>query len=212
MEYKQEELFTKALVIATEAHKEQRDKSGNLYTLHPIAVSNRVEDIKDKTLALLHDYIEDTDAKIEDLFKEGFDKKFVSDLYALTKEKDVAYSHYVLKLSLSESCKKVKMADLEENMNLDRLSKVKNADINRVMKYVKHYNCLKYDVYTDEAFKGVDFDLYKKGEKGVYRATYDNQNKQFLLEHSNGANKKTREYLKYEELARAINNEVYYFI
>lgn len=50
-----------ALRIATQAHKGQKDKGGNDYILHPIAVAEKVKHPYCKIVALLHDVIEDTE-------------------------------------------------------------------------------------------------------------------------------------------------------
>ena len=46
-------LLKKALDIATNAHKEQTDKAGKPYILHPIRVSERCNTVEEKIVALL---------------------------------------------------------------------------------------------------------------------------------------------------------------
>jgi len=64
----------KAYNLANEKHEGQFRKSGEPYILHPLNVAYILTDIKADTdtlcSALLHDTIEDTDIKLEDLEKE----------------------------------------------------------------------------------------------------------------------------------------------
>ena len=65
-------LLKKALDIATNAHKEQIDKAGKPYILHPIRVSERCNTVEEKIVALLHDVIEDTEITPTTLLFERF--------------------------------------------------------------------------------------------------------------------------------------------
>jgi (p)ppGpp synthase/HD superfamily hydrolase len=60
-ELSENEAFEVALEIAARAHKGQVDKNGIAYITHPLAVAARLESLELKTIALLHDTIEDTD-------------------------------------------------------------------------------------------------------------------------------------------------------
>lgn len=176
-----EELLTKAILIATKAHEGQTDKAKRPYILHPLSVAGRVHDLEEKMLAILHDYIEDTDGTFDILLSEGFDKIFVSKLKALTRLKTDTYAGYILKLSLSDQCKNVKLADLEENMNLYRLLKVGNSDIKRKMKYTKFHSCLTFNQYTDDEFDGIVFDLYSSEGGVVYTCKYRTFDQKFYI-------------------------------
>lgn len=65
-------LIRKAFVIAVDAHKEQRRKSGEAYIFHPIAVAKIVAseigmDATSIAAALLHDVVEDTSFTLNDI-------------------------------------------------------------------------------------------------------------------------------------------------
>ena len=51
----------KALKLCFAAHKEQKDKSGLPYVLHPFHLAEQMEDEESTVVALLHDVAEDTD-------------------------------------------------------------------------------------------------------------------------------------------------------
>ena len=65
-------LIRTAFDIAVEAHKEQRRKSGEAYIFHPISVAKIVAeeiglDATSIAAALLHDVVEDSETKLEDI-------------------------------------------------------------------------------------------------------------------------------------------------
>ena len=62
----------RAIAIATKAHAGQIDKAGEPYILHALRVMLAVETPEERTAAVLHDVVEDTDWTIEGLREEGF--------------------------------------------------------------------------------------------------------------------------------------------
>ena len=54
------ELVNKALNIAYEAHKNQKDKAGVLYIYHPYHLAEQMEDETQICVALLHNVVEDS--------------------------------------------------------------------------------------------------------------------------------------------------------
>lgn len=134
-----------ALELAYEKHKNQVDKAGKPYFLHPVYVShNECVRGKGKVVAILHDIIEDTDVTKEMLFDMGFDKDIVDAIVLLTRRDDVDYFDYVRKIRDSNNSYAywVKVADLENNMDLSRLDNVTNKDVSRVEKYQKALDIL----------------------------------------------------------------------
>lgn len=72
-----------ALQLATKAHKGQYDKAGKDYIEHPKVVAAMLENQEEKTVAYLHDVIEDTYVTLEDLKKMGFSDKVISAIDAI---------------------------------------------------------------------------------------------------------------------------------
>src|SRR5437868_3505291 len=73
------ELVRRAFEMAADAHKTMRRKSGEPYILHPLAVAMIcVEEIglgvRSTICAFLHDTVEDTDLRIEDVQREFGDE------------------------------------------------------------------------------------------------------------------------------------------
>jgi (p)ppGpp synthase/HD superfamily hydrolase len=65
-----------AIHIATEAHRDQLDKAGEPYILHPMRVMEDMISDDEKIVAVLHDVVEKNPAwTLNRLTEEGFSKK-----------------------------------------------------------------------------------------------------------------------------------------
>ena len=122
--YKDIDMLNKAIIIATKAHNNQTDKAGCPYILHPLRVMLKLSNDTDRQVAILHDIIEDTSISIEDLRKEGFENNILIALYSITKKKNEKYFDYINRVKQNYIAKKVKIADLEDNMNLSRIRNI----------------------------------------------------------------------------------------
>lgn len=136
------EQFQIALELAVEKHKNQTDKAGNPYILHPLHVMENVNSKEGKIIAILHDIIEDTDVTEDYLLKIGLSKRIVDAVVALTRSEDMDYQEYIKNLSSNPLAKEVKLADLEHNMDLKRLPTLEEKDLERNRKYQIAYHYL----------------------------------------------------------------------
>lgn len=136
------EQFQIALELAVEKHKNQTDKAGNPYILHPLHVMENVNSKEGKIVAILHDIIEDTDITEDYLLKIGLSKRIVDAVVALTRSKDIDYQEYIKNLGSNPLAKEVKLADLEHNMDLKRLPTLEEKDLERNRKYQIAYHYL----------------------------------------------------------------------
>lgn len=136
------EQFQIALELAVEKHKNQTDKAGNPYILHPLHVMENVNSKEGKIVAILHDIIEDTDVTEDYLLKIGLSKRIVDAVVALTRSKDMDYQEYIKNLISNPLAKEVKLADLEHNMDLKRLPTLEEKDLERNRKYQIAYHYL----------------------------------------------------------------------
>jgi Guanosine polyphosphate pyrophosphohydrolases/synthetases len=125
------ELTKKAMKIAFAAHEGQKDKSGLPYINHPLHVAEQMNDEDTCVVALLHDVAEDSDITIEELEKEGFTEAQIEAVRLITHNKNVPYLDYVKNLSTNRIAKTVKLADIEHNSDLTRLSNADEDDISR---------------------------------------------------------------------------------
>ena len=136
------EQFQIALELAVEKHKNQTDKAGNPYILHPLHVMENVNSKEGKIIAILHDIIEDTDVTEDYLLKIRLSKRIVDAVVALTRSEDIDYQEYIKNLGSNPLAKEVKLADLEHNMDLKRLPTLEEKDLERNRKYQIAYHYL----------------------------------------------------------------------
>ena len=118
------------------AHAGQVDKGGNPYYLHPLAVSEKLRSEDDKIVGLLHDVLEDTEVK-ESTIRDLFGDTVADAVVSLTHREGEAYEDYVERASRNEIARRVKRADVENNMDLSRISIPGEKDIMRLDKYKK---------------------------------------------------------------------------
>lgn len=125
-----------ALRIALEAHTGQTDRYGTAYILHPLRVMMRVRDETEKIVAILHDVIEDSSWTGEMLLREGFEPLIVSSVQALSKQPGEDYMDYIQRTTLNPITIQVKLADLADNMDLNRCPRVTKDDLQRFTRYL----------------------------------------------------------------------------
>ena len=133
----------KALQIAVESHAGQTDKSGQPYILHPLRLMMRMATETEKIVALLHDVVEDTPVTFDELEKMGFGPEVLEPLRLLTHDKTVDYFEYLAAIRTNPIARKVKLADLEDNLNILRLpTQMSDKDWQRLQKYRRAWEFL----------------------------------------------------------------------
>ncbi len=134
-------IYTKMTRLAAEtayrAHKDQTDKAGFPYILHPVHVAEQMKTEETTIASLLHDVIEDSYYTAEDISAMGFSDDIIDALKLLTHDKNTDYFEYVLKIKDNPIARSVKLEDLKHNSDLSRLEKVTEKDILRAEKYKK---------------------------------------------------------------------------
>lgn len=136
------ELTNKALNLMFEKHKDQVDKAGIPYVFHPFHLAEQMPDETSTLVALMHDLVEDTDVTFEDLSSMGFPEEVVEAIKLLTHDKSIDYLDYVEKISKNSLARKVKIADLEHNMDPSRLSEEQKNSPKRKAKYEMYVKSL----------------------------------------------------------------------
>ena len=114
-------LTNKAVDIAYDAHHGQRDKAGRPYFLHVVHVAEQMNDEFSTCAALLHDTLEDTDLTVEFLERE-FPREVVEAVKLLTHREGTDYFSYVRQVKRNPIARKVKLADLQHNLDGSRFS------------------------------------------------------------------------------------------
>ena len=134
----------KAIQIAVEAHAGTKDKGGKAYILHPISVMMRVETEEEKIVAILHDVVEDTDWTFDALRKEGFSETVIEALETVTKySEEENYDDFIQRSLKNDIGRKVKIADLRENLDVTRIGELYPKDIERINKYKRALQTLR---------------------------------------------------------------------
>lgn len=170
-----------AIILASKKHVGQKDKLGEPYILHPIRVMSKLSDPTARIVAILHDTIEDTDLTIEDVREAGASEDIIEALMLLTKEKGKDYTKYLSDVEKNPLAKMVKLADIADNSDPDRLNKLP-SDIRK--KLQEKYSKAKEMLGTGQPIeRGISIALYHgKGDGcNIYLDAYIEKNTSNLM-------------------------------
>lgn len=131
-----------ALMLAADKHRGQTDKGGMPYILHPLRVMHRLgieATAEERIVAVLHDVVEDSDVTLDELRRRGFAEEVVRAVDSLTKrpEEENDYFAAVARAGADPIGRRVKIADLSDNLDLKRVTHPSDADRRRMEKYRK---------------------------------------------------------------------------
>lgn len=152
----------KAISIATQAHEGQLDKGGNPYILHPLRVMMALRTTEEMIVGVLHDVVEDCEGKgfgWELLEGEGFSEEVLEGLRSVTKtpEEDAlikslsgkdrvnAYLQFVVRAKRNPIDRRVKRADIHDNLNVTRVGALDEKDLQRLNQYKQALDLLNID-------------------------------------------------------------------
>ena len=128
----------RAIAIALDAHAGQVDKAGAPYVLHPLRMMARMKSEPEMMAAVLHDVVEDGDGwSLDRLAAEGIPPYVVDAVGSLTKrpEEEGDYMAFIRRAGHNAIARAVKLADLEDNMDLGRIANPTERDMKRIDKY-----------------------------------------------------------------------------
>lgn len=132
------QLLTLARGIAFGAHAGQVDKAGEQYVGHCQRVAARLTDPLDQVVAWLHDVIEDTPVGIRTLHDAGIPGDLVAAVVVLTHSPGEPRSSYYARVRGSHRARRVKLADIADNSDPDRLAQLDDATRGRLtVKYAQ---------------------------------------------------------------------------
>ena len=133
-----------AIALSIAAHRGQVDKGGQPYILHPLRVMLRLESDPDRIVGVLHDVVEDNkEYPISRLESLGYSKEILEALDCVTRRPEENYDDFVGRIKLNRMATRVKLADLEDNMDIRRLANMSTVDHGRLEKYRKAWGELK---------------------------------------------------------------------
>jgi (p)ppGpp synthase/HD superfamily hydrolase len=124
-----------AIALAVEAHRGQRDKAGQTYILHPLRVMMRLETETARMVAVLHDVVEDSPFSLTRLRELGYPEAVLDALDGLTKREGETYEAFIERIRPNPLARQVKLADLEDNMDVRRLPTLTPKDAERLARY-----------------------------------------------------------------------------
>lgn len=141
-----------ARVVAVLAHRGQVDKVGEDYFEHPQRVVSRLsrgfregdaENDLVTAVAWLHDVLEDTEFTSADLRRCGIRSDVIKSVETLTKVPNEPNEDYYRRVRNDYFARKVKIADMQDNLDPERLAQLDDATIARlVKKYAKGLEAL----------------------------------------------------------------------
>ncbi len=128
----------RAIEIAVEAHAGQTDRAGQPYILHPMRVMFHVCSEAEQTVAILHDVVEDNPAwPLARLAEEGFADDILQAVDDISRREGESYEDFVRRAAQRPLARAVKLADLRDNMNIERLPSFGEEDAERLARYHK---------------------------------------------------------------------------
>ncbi|HEX8557757.1 MAG TPA: HD domain-containing protein [Pyrinomonadaceae bacterium] len=131
-----------AVSIAARAHRGQKDKAGAPYLLHPLRMMMRMDTEAAMMAAVLHDVVEDTEWTIERLREAGFSEEVLEAVDCLTHREGESYQEFVERVRTNRIARQVKIADLEDNMNVRRINQLGPKELERLEKYHRAWRVL----------------------------------------------------------------------
>ena len=132
-----EELLSRAITIALKAHEGQVDKAGRPYASHIMRVTEMCITPDEKITGALHDIVEDTHWTFQMLSDEGFPKHIVDAVECLTRREGEDYFEYISRIKENDLASRVKIHDLNDNMDPRRCEELSDLNIERLSRYQK---------------------------------------------------------------------------
>jgi len=135
-------ILEEAIALAAEAHAGQTDKAGAPYVLHLLRVMQAQSSTEARMAGVLHDLVEDTSYTFGDLEEMGYPSEVIEALRHMTKRDGESYQEFAERAGEHPIARKVKIADLEDNMDVTRLDRVTEEDARRLAKYRRAHRML----------------------------------------------------------------------
>ena len=122
------------------------DKAGQPYILHPLRLMMRVETETEKIVAVLHEVVEDSQPPqrwgFDELRREGFSEPVLAALECVTRREGETYEEFIRRSLTHPVARRVKLADLEDNMDVRRLATLIDRDAERLRRYLAAWRVL----------------------------------------------------------------------
>ena len=132
----------KAYAVVANGFMNKRDKGGNPYFEHCIAVMDGLPNNLPEYVyiaALAHDFIEDIPNGERILRDNGCDENTIDLIKLVSKTQGETYSEYKEKVFSNKFAMMIKRSDLIHNSNICRLKGITHKDIIRTIQYHEFY-------------------------------------------------------------------------
>jgi len=116
--------FDFAVRLAADAHLGQVDKAKECYLLHPLRVALRGTTEAERIVGVLHDAIEDG-PRPEQLRREirhNFGEEILEAIEAVSRREGETYEAFIERIALNPLAARVKLHDLADNLDPDRIA------------------------------------------------------------------------------------------
>lgn len=132
-----------AIALAVEAHRSQVDRARQPYILHPLRVMLRLETEIERIVGVLHDVVEDSRYTLDDLRSMGYGGEIVQAIDCLTRRENEFYDEFIERAASNPFARRVKLADLEDNMDIRRYDTLNEDILERLSRYHRAWQRLK---------------------------------------------------------------------
>ena len=131
-----------AALISYIAHRKQVDKADKPYFDHPRRVAEMAQTIEIAIVAFLHDVVEDSFITIDYIY-DLFGEEIANAVEAITHRKNEPNEDYYQRIATNELAFCVKILDIADNTDSNRLGEIENDEFHRLMqKYSTGINML----------------------------------------------------------------------
>ena len=121
-----------------ERHAGQTDRYGRPYILHPLRLMHAVDTDEERMAAVLHDVLEDCPGvTLADLARLGAPAAVLRAVALLTRAEGVSWDDYIARLAPHPMARRIKLADLADNMDLRRSDGLREKDLDRYNRYLR---------------------------------------------------------------------------
>ena len=127
----------RAIQIAVQAHMGQKDKGGEPYILHPLRIMFKMHTDLERIVAVLHDVVEDSEWTLDHLRDEGFPNQVLAAVGCLTRRGNEPYENSIERVQVNIFARTMKIADLQDNLDVSRIPELTDKGVERIRKYQK---------------------------------------------------------------------------
>ena len=117
-------MLQKAIDFATKALEGKKDHGGQPMIAHALRMMDRVNTEEEKIIAVLHDVVEEGGCSFHELKEAGFGQTVLAGVDVLTRRPNMKYFDYIDDISTNPMAARVKLAEMAENKDQDRVNKL----------------------------------------------------------------------------------------